>query len=84
MVLASAQYKIAESDFINGKIDAADLSARKSVESDAIVNYAQTKASLNMYLLQLEVLSNTKIINNALKWIHYYLYFVSYIPFAIG
>ncbi len=67
MVLASAQYKIAESDFINGKIDAADLSARKSVESDAIVNYAQTKASLNMYLLQLEVLSNTKIINNALK-----------------
>lgn len=63
MVLANAQYKIAENDFINGKINAADLSARKSVQTDAIADYEQTKAALNMALLQLEVLSRTKIIN---------------------
>lgn len=63
MVIAQAQYKVAESDFINGKINPADLSARKGVETDARVNYEQAKAELSMALLQLEILSQTEILN---------------------
>lgn len=63
MVIAQAQFKVAESDFVNGKITPADLSARKGVETDAKVNYEQAKAELSMALLQLEILSNTEILN---------------------
>lgn len=65
MVVANAQYKIAEDDFINGRIKPADLTARKSIQTNAIVDYELTKATLNASLLQLEVLSNTKIIKKA-------------------
>lgn len=63
MIIAQAQYKVAESDFINGKISPADLSARKGVETDAKVNYEQAKSELSMALLQLEILSKTEILN---------------------
>lgn len=63
MTLASAQYKMAEIDFANGKIDTAGLGASKSVETNAIVDYQQTKTQLSIALLQLEVLSRTKIIS---------------------
>lgn len=65
MVAAKAQYTASESDFINGKIDAAALSRQKSIESSAIKEYEQTRSLLNKALLQLEVLSKTPIISQA-------------------
>ncbi|MEN9918743.1 MAG: hypothetical protein RL662_1179 [Bacteroidota bacterium] len=64
MIIANAQYRIAESDFVNGRIRPADLSARKGVQTDAIVNYEEAKSQLMMALLQLEILAKTKIIND--------------------
>lgn len=63
MVAAKAQYTAAESDFVNGKIDAQTLSRQKSIESSAIREYEQTRSLLNKALLQLEVLSKTPIIS---------------------
>lgn len=61
--LANAQYNLAESNFINGKIDALQLSQQKSVQLSAFTDYEQTKAILNKGILQLEVLTKTKIIS---------------------
>lgn len=61
--LADAQYKLAESDFINGKINAHELNIQKGFQVSALSDYEQNRAFLNRALLQLEVLSETKIIN---------------------
>jgi outer membrane protein TolC len=63
LAFASAQYKIAESDFINGKIDSRELSQQKSNQMNILSDYEETRASLNKSILQLEVLSKTKILN---------------------
>ncbi len=60
--LASAQYKISETDFINGKITAQTLSVQKNLESSTLREYEQTRETLNNALLKLEYLSRTKII----------------------
>lgn len=60
---ANAQYRTASQDFINGKIDTDTLSRIKKMQTDALESYEETRSELNKALLQLEVLSKTKIIN---------------------
>lgn len=62
VTMANAQYQAAEQDFLNGKIEIDALNQRKRIESDAMETYENTKAELNKALLQLEILSKTKII----------------------
>ncbi len=61
--VATAQYKISELDFMNGKADAAALSRQKSMQTNAITELEQLKASLYSTLLRLEILASIKIIN---------------------
>lgn len=60
---SSAQYKIAEQNFLNGHIEADVLSRVKKMQTDALESYEDTRAELNKALMQLEVLSKTRIIN---------------------
>lgn len=61
--LSSAQYKVTEQDFINGRIDAQTLSRQKNIESVNIREYETTRSSLLNAILRLEILSGTRIIN---------------------
>lgn len=61
--IASAQYKVSETDFINGKIDVQTLSRQKNIESSAMKEYEETRSALYNALLKLEIYSNTQIIN---------------------
>lgn len=63
LTFAQAQYKVAESDFINGKIDATELNRLKGYHVNAAVDYEQTRAELTNALLRLEVLTKTEIIS---------------------
>lgn len=63
MVTAQAQYRMTESDFINGKMDAQTLSRQKNIENVAIREYEQVRSTLNNALLTLEVLTRTPIIS---------------------
>lgn len=63
LTFANAQYTLAENDFINGQIDAHELSLRKNDQISVFVAYEETKGSLNNVLLRLEILSKTKIIS---------------------
>ena len=60
---AKVQFELAQRDFLNGNIQAGDLSQVKTIQMDALETYEQTRAELNRALLQLEVLAKTKIIN---------------------
>lgn len=60
---ANTRFELAQQDFMNGNIDANELSQIKSIEMNALESYEQTRAELNMALLQLEVLAKTKILN---------------------
>ena len=64
LAIADAQYKDSENDFINGTIDATELNNRKSYQVSAYTDYQETKSALKNELLQLEVLSKTKILGN--------------------
>ncbi len=64
LTIADAQYKDSENDFINGKITSTELNNRKSYQVSAYTDYQQTKSALKNELLQLEVLSKTKILGN--------------------
>ncbi|MFA5651680.1 MAG: TolC family protein [Proteiniphilum sp.] len=59
----NAQFTLAQQDFMNGKIDAGGLSQIKSMQMNSLESYEQTRAELNRALLQLEILSKTKILN---------------------
>ncbi|MGV8139824.1 MAG: TolC family protein [Mangrovibacterium sp.] len=61
--LADAQYRLAQSDFTSGKINAQELNIQKGFQVSALSDYEQNRAFLNRALLQLEVLSETKIVN---------------------
>lgn len=63
LAFANAQFKLAQQDFINGNIEAGELSQIKAMQMDALETYENTRAELNKALLQLEVLSKTKILN---------------------
>lgn len=60
---ANAHFELVQQDFLNGHIDAGELSKNKIIQMDALETYENTRAELNKALLQLEVLSKTKILN---------------------
>lgn len=60
---ANAQFELAQQDFLNGKVEAGELRQIKSIQMNALESYEQTRSELNRALLQLEVLSKTKILN---------------------
>ena len=60
---AKAQSDLAQNDFVNGNIETGDLSQIKSIQMSALESYEQTRSELNKALLQLEILSKTKILN---------------------
>lgn len=60
---ANSQFELAQQDFLNGNIKAGELSQFKSIQMNALESYEQTRSELNRALLQLEVLSRTKILN---------------------
>lgn len=60
---AKAQSDLAQNDFVNGNIEMGDLSQIKSIQMNALESYEQTRSELNKSLLQLEILSKTKILN---------------------
>lgn len=62
LTLSEAQYKINENDFRNGLIDISILNRAKGIQSTATEEYEKAKAELSTALLQLEVLSKTKIV----------------------
>lgn len=60
---ANTQFELAQQDFLNGNLKAGELSQIKIMQTDALETYETTRAELNKALLQLEVLSKTKIVN---------------------
>jgi hypothetical protein len=63
LAFANVQSELAQQDFLNGKIDAGELSQIKSIQMNLLESYEQTRSELNKALLQLEVLSKTKLLN---------------------
>lgn len=63
LVIAKAQYEIAESDFVNNKITAEVLYRCKSYETSSVHDYERIRKELNKALLTLEVISCTPIIS---------------------
>ena len=61
--LAKAQYQVAENEFINGKLEATQLSEKKRIHIEAASEYESTRATLNNSILKLELLTRTSIIN---------------------
>lgn len=60
---ANTHFDLSKQNFLNGNIDAGELSQIKTIQMDALESYEQTKSELNKALLQLEILSKTKILN---------------------
>lgn len=63
LVLAQAQYDIAENEFINNRMDAESLYRCKSYQKDCRIQYEEVKGLLNDAILRLEILSCTPIIS---------------------
>ena len=61
--LYSAQMKISEQDFINGKIGIGELSIEKGRRTNAIILYQEGRTTLHNAVTLLEMLTNVKIIN---------------------
>lgn len=62
VAIANAQYKLTESDFINGKLDAQTLSRQKNIQTQTLRDYELTRAKVNSSILKLELLSKIKIL----------------------
>ena len=60
---SNTQFELGQQDFLNGNIKIGELNQIKIIQTDALETYEQTRAELNKALLQLEVLSKTKILN---------------------
>ena len=60
---ANAQFELYANDFRNGNIKIGELNTVKKIQTDALDSYEETRAQLTRNILQLEVLSKTKIIN---------------------
>jgi outer membrane protein TolC len=61
VIQATAQYEIAERNFVNGKITPLDLSNSKSAQSVTKEKYEDTRADLIKNLMLLEVISHTSL-----------------------
>ncbi len=59
---ANAQFEVISNDFENGNADISNLNTMKKIQTDALENYQETRSQLNRGILQLEILSKTKII----------------------
>lgn len=64
LVFFNANYKIMENDFVNGKATATDLAGLKREQKNALEEYESLRADLNTLILQLEILTNMKLVNN--------------------
>jgi len=60
---ANAHYELSQKKFLNGNLDSGELNQIKAMQMDALESYEQTRSELNKALLQLEILSKTKILN---------------------
>ena len=60
---ANTHFELSQQNFLNGNIDSGDLNQIKAMQMDALESYEQTRSELNKALLQLEILSKTKILN---------------------
>ena len=60
---ANTYFELSQHNFINGNIDSGELNQIKAMQMDALESYEQTRSELNKALLQLEILSKTKILN---------------------
>lgn len=61
--LSDANYRDLEKEYIMGSITAHTLSVAKGQQVQAFTQLERLKAELNMSILKLEILSNTKIVN---------------------
>lgn len=61
--LYNAQVKIMEYNFIQGKMDIASLAMERGRRSTSVTEYAQARVALHNAIVQLEMLTNVKIIN---------------------
>lgn len=61
--LYNAQMKIMEYNFIQGKMDIANLAIERNRRSTAVTNYAQARVQLHNAIVLLEMLTNVNIIN---------------------
>jgi len=59
---AEAQYKAAKNDFVNGKTTPQYLNDQQKIRVNAYAEFFKTKQNLKKAILELEILSNTKII----------------------
>ena len=62
MALYNAEMKIVDNRFIHGDLDIIELGIERSRRSTAIVDYEQARISLHASIIQLEMLTNVKII----------------------
>lgn len=60
--LGNAQFKIAQSDYVSGNITAQALNISKNQQVQANMELARIKSELYRSIMQLEILSNTKIL----------------------
>lgn len=63
ITLYGADYNVAKNDFINNKISTSGLTELKNAQKKAQAEYELIASRLNIYLLKLEVISNTKLIH---------------------
>lgn len=63
LTIASAQLEMVENDFTNGHALISDLNAAKKMEMEAFEAYKLTQTTITSELLNLEILSKTKIIS---------------------
>ncbi len=61
--IATQIFRISQADFVNGAIDAQELSRQKGIQNVAVTEYEQVRARLYQAILKLEVLCNYKILN---------------------
>ena len=60
---ANTHFELSQQNFINGNLGSGELNQIKLMQTDALESYEQTRSELNRALLQLEILSKTKILN---------------------
>lgn len=60
---ANTYFELSQQNFINGNIDSGELNQIKAMQMGALESYEKTRSELNKALLQLEILSKTKILN---------------------
>lgn len=66
ITLYESDYSIAKSEFINNQLTPTELSALKDSQRKAKEEYHMIVSQLNMLLLKLEILTNTKLISKPL------------------